>query len=568
MREAIYDGPFDLLQFETQPVVLEKQPNMTQGDAFLEPVQLVPGDWLLDKDGKLTTLDEGVAYYPTNCNDLACAQIYSGGEPVTMDHMVVRFKLKPGILWSDGTPLTARDSEYSFQVAKALYPRFRPTLINQTQSYSALDEVTVEWRGIPGYLDSTYDTNFFSPLPYHAWSGYRPEELLTQEISSRLPRGWGAYILDEWVPGDHIALHKNPLYFRLEEGLPAFDSLIFRFVPDGEQALEALMAGECDLVDKSAISEEQNNLLAELEQGNRVAVAYENGSAWEHILFGIQPANPGFTSRFTGKELRQAIARCIDRDGLASALFAGQSQRLDSYVPPMHPLSNPDIQTYTYDPQKAAEELSALGWVDEDQNPQTPRIALGVPGVVDGTPLTIEYLTISGEVRRQAAESVQASLAGCGVQLNLTFMDSEQFFAPGPDGPVFGRRFEMAQFGWETMMEPPCFIYTSQEIPGPYPEYPKGWGGANAAGYTNPDFDQACQSANNALPDQPEYAQGHAAAQAIFAEDLPAIPLYLIPSRVAMRMDMCGVILDPSAGSALWNIESFNYGEACESISD
>ena len=50
-------------------------------------------------------------------------------------------------------------------------------------------------------------------------------------------------------------------------------------------------------------------------------------------------------------------------------------------------------------------------------------------------------------------------------------------------------------------MEPACFLYTSEEIPGPYPQYPKGWGGANASGYSNLQFDLACRQALNSLPD-------------------------------------------------------------------
>jgi peptide/nickel transport system substrate-binding protein len=230
----------------------------------------------------------------------------------------------------------------------------------------------------------------------------------------------------------------------------------------------------------------------------------------------------------------------------------------------MHPLYNPEVSKYSFDPQAASSALEAMGWVDADNNTQTPRIARGVPGIPDGTSLQITYQTVTGEVRQQAAEMVKDSLAQCGVELNTVLMDWDQLFAPGAEGPIFGRLFEMAQFGWETSLEPACFLFTSDEIPGPYPEAVKGWGGANATGYSNPEFDQACKKALNTLLGQPEHADAHRQAQAIFASDLPVIPLYLIPTRVAMRLDMCGVTLDPSAGSALWNLEAFNYGDECQ----
>ena len=563
VREEIYDGPYDLLNFEMQPVILEKRPALYDGDVSLEPVPVSPGEWIVDKDGALATLSEGAAFYPAGCHDLACAQVYSGSDPVSMDQLAVRFRLKPGITWSDGTPLSAADSQYSFQVAKTLFPRYRPDLLNHTQAYTALDELTVEWRGVPGYRDPLYATNFFTPLPQHTWSAYPPEQLLSEALSSRQPLGWGPYVIDEWTPGDHISLTKNPGYFRAGAGLPAFDRLVFRFIPNGDEALAALLAGECDVVDKTVLSEEQNASLGELQGAGKLAVAFENGSAWEHADFGITTLSQGAPSLFQSKEMRQAIALCIDREGLAAALFPGQSQVPATYLHPQHPFYDPEVPTYAYDPGGAADRLTSLGWIDEDANPQTPRRSVGVPGVPDGSPLEISYQTIDGAVRRQAAGMIQASLAACGVQLNVTYLPADQLFAPGPEWSVFGRLFQMAQFGWETSLEPACFLYTTQEIPGPYPTYPRGWGGANLTGYSSPAFDQACETARSTLPDQAEHAQAQRLAQSIFSDDLPVIPLYLIPSRVAMRLDMCGVQLDPSASSALWNLEAFDYGESC-----
>jgi ABC-type oligopeptide transport system substrate-binding subunit len=101
------------------------------------------------------------------------------------------------------------------------------------------------------------------------------------------------------------------------------------------------------------------------------------------------------------------------------------------------------------------------------------------------------------------------------------------------------------------------------EIPGPYPEYPNGWGGANATGYSSLEFDQVCSTAQRSLPDYAEYRSAHERAQSIFADEVPVIPLYTQVKQAAMRPDMCGVQLDPSASSALWNLEEFAYGDTC-----
>jgi peptide/nickel transport system substrate-binding protein len=563
IRQAIYDGPQDLLGYQMAPVILEKTPSLAGGDVSLEAVPVQLGESLVDANGNLATLAEGVVFRPAGCNDASCAQTYAGREPVQMEQLAVRFKLKPGLTWSDGSPLTADDSLYSFEVAQALYPRARAELIAYTHSYLSLDELTVEWRGTPGYRNAGYASFFFTPLPRGAWGAMAPEDLLTAETSNRTPLGWGPYLIEEWTAGDHISLRLNPNYFRKGEGLPAFEKLVFRFVPDREQALAALLAGECDLLDETTGMESQASQLLEQQSAGKMAVFFEVGNAWEHADFGILPANPATPSLFATKETRQAIAMCIDRQRMADELFFGQSQVPDSYVPASHPLFNPQVRRYTFDPTAAAALFDAAGWLDGDGDPATPRTSLGITGLTDGTPLSFQYLTTTEDEKQRAAQIVNESLAQCGVQAEIVSLPWEQLFTAGPEGPVFGRNFSMAQFGWISGVEPPCFLYTTQEIPGPYPQSPKGWGGANVSGYSNPAFDLACQQALSTLPDAPEHQAAHFQAQALFAEDLPAIPLYLRLKLVATRPDMCGVILDPSSDTALWNIESFNYGEGC-----
>ena len=137
----------------------------------------------------------------------------------------------------------------------------------------------------------------------------------------------------------------------------------------------------------------------------------------------------------------------------------------------------------------------------------------------------------------------------------MQISDGDSLFAAGPEGPVFGRQFDVAQFAWSSSLFPPCYLYESGEIPGPTSEFSRSWGGANASGYRSPEFDQACQAARLSLPDDPGYAQAIQRVQELFAEDLPALPLYQHLRLVAFRPGLCQVALDPTAESALWNIE-------------
>ena len=559
VRAAIYDGPLDRVSYQLQPVILEAIPSLAGGDASLESVPAGLGDWIINADGELAALAEGVTYLPAGCSDPSCAAAYTGRDPVAMDQLVVRFKLRPGLTWSDGAPLTADDSLYSYEVAKALYPQARPELLDRTASYTMSDDMTVEWRGIPGLRDPAYPENFFSPLPRHAWGEIAPAELPQSDPATRSPLGWGAYQIDAWTPGEQITLSPNPTYFRSAEGLPRFDQLVFRFMSGAEQALQALEAGECDILDESLGLGAQLPRLQELQAAGKAALLEETGAAWEHIDFGITPYSPDAAqvSLLQQKAVRQAVAQCIDRGTLAPA----GSTIPDSYSPPGNPLTSPSLRQYVYDPQAAAALLDSAGWPDADGNPSTPRTALGVPGVADGTPLTFIYL-VSGD--SAAAEAIRGSLAGCGIALQVSSLPAGELFAPGPEGPLFGRQFGMAQYAWPTTVEPPCYLYTTRQIPGPYPEYPLGWGGANAPGLSSPELDRACQQARNTLPDQPEHANAHFQAQAIFAEELPSLPLYLRSTYLASRPDLCGLTTDSSSFTALWNLEALDYGNGCE----
>jgi peptide/nickel transport system substrate-binding protein len=563
IRQAIYDGPFDVVQYVLTPVILESIPTLAAGGVKFEPVTVQPGSQIVDSTGKLVSLAENVSYLPAGCADFSCAVQYSGKEPVTIDQQVVRFKLRPGLLWSDNAPLKADDSQYSYEVAKSLFPRARADILLRTQSYQALDDTSVEWKGVPGYRFSGYAAAFFSPLPRHAWGSLTPQDLLSSELVNRTPLGWGPFVIDEWTSGDHISLSRNPHYFRSAEGLPYFDRLVFRFMSDADQGLAALLAGECDYLDETAQIQPTDPALAEAQAADKLRLLQQAGPAWEHLDFGIVSRNATLPPFFQAKEVRQAVAQCIDRQKIAAEINPAQPVALDSYVPPENPLYNPDIKRYSFDPKAAGTVLEATGWLDEDSNPATPRQAHGVTGIADGTPFEFAFLTTDEPDKQRVGQLLQESLAQCGIKMNVTSLPAESLFAAGAEGVIFGRNFSLAQFGWMGSLEPPCYLFTSQEIPGNYPESPKGWGGANPSGYSSPDFDRTCFRALSALPEQPEYKAAHQLAQSIFADDIPVIPLYLRTKMVAISPQICGVTLDPSADSALWNLENVKSGPAC-----
>lgn len=562
--EAVYDGPIDTRQFAPVPVILSKLPNLADGDAVLQPVDVLEGQAIVDADGTFTYLKSGVRIRPSGCTSTDCAQVWDGSSALQMDSLQLTFTLLPNLLWSDGAPLTSSDSVYSFELAADPATPVNKRVVERTASYTAVDPLSVKWQGIPGYFPANFEGHFFQPLPRHAWSILSAADLQSADLSARTPLGWGPYVIQEWVKGDHITLTKNPNYFRAGEGLPKFDTLVYRFLGEtSDSNLEALLIGECDIVDQTTLLEEQLGEVIEL-QGQRQLTAYVGlGPEVEQLVLGIRPAayDDGYNAAvdrvdfFGDVRTRQALAYCIDRPGLIAALRSGQGVAAVGLVPPQSPFYPNGLEALAYDPLEGARLLDAVGWKDEDNNPATPRKAQNVPNVPNGTPFVINYYTSQAPLRLKVANALLQNLADCGIQANLNSLSTDELYAAGPDGPLFGRKFDLVQFSWGASALPPCFLYESAQIP----NAANSWLGGNITGFSSSQYDAACQAARLGRPeDGADYFGRYQETQRLFAEQLPAIPLFYDLKLAATRLDVCGFEMDVSARSDLWNLENIS----------
>jgi peptide/nickel transport system substrate-binding protein len=568
---AVYDGPIDVTGYEYQPVILEKIPNTEDGDAQVNPVTVKAGDFVVDSTGAVVSLAAGTRVRPSACRNDSCAVAYDGSSSLQMDQMTVTFVMLKGLTWSDGEPLTAKDSVYSFQLASDEKTPTSKYLTDRTQTYeAAADNVTVQWWGIPGFIDPDYYTNFWSPLPQHAWDKFSSTDLLTVDVSTRAPLGWGPYIIDDWKPGEKIHLIKNLNYFRADSGLPKFDELTYLFMPDANTAMTALVDGTCDVLDPSINLDGQVPLLQQMQKDGQANLVTAQTNTMEWLGLGIVPASydNGYNSTGFGADrpdifgdvrMRKAIAYCLDRQKVVDTVLFGLSKVPDDYLPLDHPLHNGNIQTYAFDPASGNQILEQIGWIDQDKDPSTPRQALGVSKVPNGTPLVLNYITTSATQRRQVVEIFTQSLAECGIGLNPVYLTASDLYAQGPAGPLFGRQFDLAEYAISvTTTEPQCNWFTTAQTP----KESNNWVGVNVSGFSNPEFDAACTQALQVLPSEPEYTS-HQQAQSIFASEIPSIPLYMRLRIAATRSGFCGFALDASSQYALADLESFDYGNIC-----
>ena len=565
--EAIYDGPIDTVDYLPEPVILEDLPTQENGGVKLSSAAVSAGDEVANVEGDLVALAKGVKVFPEGCTSPDCAVEWDGQAALSVVQMSARFTIKPGITWSDGQALTSEDSLFSYIVSVDPATNVTKNLIKRTASYTVVDAQTVEWTGIPGYLTMNPGAFFWIPLPKHILGEMSVEQLNEADETNKNPLGWGPYVIDEWIAGDHIRLVKNEQYFRGGEGLPEFDVLVYRFVPSlGVSDLSPLVTGECDIMETSVNLESQIQPLRELEIAGQTRLYFGQGPEWELINFGINPAsfddvyNPYLdrANFFGDLRVREAFAACIDREKIITDVLFNQSQIPATYLPANHPYVVENLPVIAHDSARGISLLEEVGWMDSDDDPATPRVSSGISGILNGTPFSITYNVTQSPLHTSVTDIVVSSLGECGIAVTTQYLSVEDMFASGPDGVVFGRAFDLAELAWSTGRQPPCFLYSSPEIPA----LSNSWlgtrfGGVNITGYKNKDYDSACSRMFATGLDTEAFTTDNETTQRLIAEEMPVLPLFYHLKVMAARVDLCGVSLDVSARSGINRLESY-----------
>jgi len=571
--EAIYDGPIDTENFEPAPVILQELPTLDNGGITLQAAAVSEGDPVANVTGDIVALKKGVKVFPVGCTSATCAVEWDGQTELELSQMVVNFKLMEGVTWSDGEPLTAEDSVFSFTVSTDPATTVTKTNIERTLSYTALDALTVQWTGQPGYLTLNPSAFFWSPLPQHQLGELSAEQLNSDALTNETPLGWGAYQIDEWVKGDHIRLVKNNNYYRAGEGLPYFDVVVYRFIPSTPEAdLSMMVTGECDIMDTTVGLETQLLGVRELAEQGKLKSFSGMGPEWEALTLGIKPAsyddvyNP-YEDRqdyYGDVRVRQAIAYCLDRERIKFEFTLSQSVIPETYLPPNHPFAATGLTAYERNVVLGNQLLEEAGWLDTDGDPATPRVAMTIPGIFSNTQLVLNYYTTESVLHTDVRKVIFESLGDCGIGVTTNYLPVTDMYAGGPDGLVFGRNFDLAELAWSTGRQPPCFLFTSSEVPKAANKWlGTRYGGVNISGWSNKEYDAACETALAAGLDRELALNQHQRMQEILSDELPVIPLFFHVKVMVARPDLCGLDLDVTSRSAMKDIENFTLAQTC-----
>jgi hypothetical protein len=152
-------------------------------------------------------------------------------------------------------------------------------------------------------------------------------------------------------------------------------------------------------------------------------------------------------------------------------------------------------------------------------------------------------------------ETIAGDLASCGAEVAVVSVPAEELFAPWPGGPAFGRGFDLVVWPWLQWVAPACEIFSTGEIPSA--ENPEG---SNASGFSEAGYDALVGS--GARPGSRE-ARGRFPRPSRSSRAVPMLPLMQWPRVLIASELVCGLTVDATASSLLWNLEELTQGPGC-----
>jgi len=448
-------------------------------------VTVTAGTVIVDAFGDVSVLQEGSKVWPyPKCSAIDCVITWDGTSELKMDQTVVKFKLNPDETWSDGSPLTSADYLFSYQIMQQAGQPADQKRLDLTQAFTAKDDFTVEWKSLPGFGGIGLEQYLPSPMPAHQLADQITDSLDTSPFFRENFLSWGPYQVKQWEQGLSLQLEANPNYYRNAEGLPKVEDLTFRFVADQSEALKMLESGDCDVLDSSynLLSMKAADWQPYLDKVD-FHLGFD-GQAVE-MVFGIRPAaydsdyQTAIVERpdwFGDARTREAISLAITQAQLNQAIYG---PRLPETVKmPPAGIFGPQVNLETL--------LDEAGWKLMGGS----RVAQGVAGVLDGTAFRVRLLTSQSQAHQEIGALVVNTLASLGIEVSVQALPLEQLYAPGPDGPLFGRNFDLALVSWQSNPVNRCATYMSKAIPSASTH----WIGTNLAGLNDEVFDLACGS--------------------------------------------------------------------------
>jgi peptide/nickel transport system substrate-binding protein len=402
------------------------------------------------------------------------------------DHKVLTLYLREDVRWHDGTPLTADDVTFTYELAMdpATGAGRYASLFAQVRSVKALDPLTVQVTHSEPAVTALQGWEALLILPRH-----RGESAGTE----RRVLGTGPFRLEEWKTGRELTLVAHDDYWG---GRPHLDRIVFRIIPDAHTRFEALRTGEIDL---TSVAPADWPIARSLPSDGPLHFLRFQYRKVYFIAWNGDGSNPFFAD----PRVRRAMTHALDRQGFVDTVLHGLGRVATSTFVPGTWAHHAGSQPLPYDREESARLLQQAGWSDGDGDGIRDR---------DGQAFRFTLHVYSQDANAQRlAELLQDSLRRLGIAMEIRRLELAAFLQH-----LRGRDFQAQMSAWTLDADPDPFdFWHSSQTPS----------GANYAGYADAEMDRLCEEGRREF-DPGRRAALYAEVQELLQRDQPFTFLY------------------------------------------
>jgi peptide/nickel transport system substrate-binding protein len=427
----------------------------------------------------------------------------------------VVFRLRTDVRWHDGEPVTARDVEFTFNLAKSpeTASLLATSFLANVASAHVIDDHTIAFRFTSPHAQAVEDF-WWPPLPHHLLQNVSAAELRNAPYN-RKPVGSGPFRVEEWRANERLILVRDSAFPQTLGGPAAAERVVLRIIPEASTRLTELLTGNVH-VDIDVPPDQ----IEQVESGADTQLHSYPGKTVYFI--GWNNARP----LFADARVRRALGHAINRQEIVDALLHGQGALAASPIPPWHRL-HPGVDPLPYDLQQAQQLLEQAGWQDRDRD--------GIRENARGQKLTFALLAANDELRRGVAEVIQSQLRQAGVDTQVQVMEFQTMLQNHKD-----RKFDAVLANWtldnfQVAAAPMSLFHSSQADIAQ---------SANRSAVRIPRLDAAMERAAAAADDAAQVAAWRDVTE-ILQQEQPVTFLFWLNELAATRRNVSGVVMDP-----------------------
>lgn len=275
---------------------------------------------------------------------------------ISDDGLHYTFHLRQGVTWHDGQSFTAEDVAWTFENVTSQYGPRSAAAFTRVSEITVVDDHTIELTLTEPYgsLMSLLTCSASAILPKHIYGD--GVDILTHPRNND-PVGTGPFKFDSWERGTAVTLVRNENYWRADEGMPYLDRIIMRSFDSAQATIQALEAGEVDVVTDYSLDVASYNRLK--DDPRFTGVGGTNNPIGHYWIFNLErePLND--------VAVRQALVKAINvalvNDKVYFGLGGVPKSHIDTRLGWAHSGEVDLQQLYPYSVEQANAELDALG---------------------------------------------------------------------------------------------------------------------------------------------------------------------------------------------------------------